>query len=325
MQAQDYSGVLWSIGLRSTHLTRADVEQAISDGSIVRTWPMRGTLHFLAASDVRWMLALLAPRSLQAAAGRYRQLELDEQTFTRAAGILERVLENGAHLTRAELFAALEADGIRTLGQRGIHILGWAAQNALICQGPMRGKQPTFVLLDRWAPPAEEIPRDEALARLALRYLAGHGPATDADLARWSGITLTDARAAISANSADLTEVKLDGVAYWSPRSPAPRSKAIQGGYLLPGFDEYILGYRDRGAGIAADHQTRIVPGLNGVFKPTVIVEGRVVGTWSRTLTRSSGSVAIVLFPECVDAQSADLSRAIDRLAAFHQVPMRVE
>jgi hypothetical protein len=198
MQAQDYAGAKWSIGLRSISLTDTAVDEAIASCAIVRTWPMRGTLHFLASEDVRWMLALLAPRAISAAAGRRRQLEIDDDTTARASRVLETLLAGASPMTRAEILAAFEASGIAAQDQRGIHLIGWAAQSGLICQGSMRGKQSTFALLDEWIRSGPTLPRDEALARLAIRYLTSHGPATAADLAWWSGLTLTDSRAAIT-------------------------------------------------------------------------------------------------------------------------------
>ena len=153
LQAQDYSGALWSIGLRMASATEHDIEAAIADHTIVRTWPMRGTLHFVAANDVRWLLALLTPRMIAETAGRYRQLELDEATFARSQELFAKALQGGKQLTREEMQQLLEQANIATAGQRGYHLLVRAAQDGLICFGVPRGKQQTFTLLDEWVPP----------------------------------------------------------------------------------------------------------------------------------------------------------------------------
>ncbi len=216
MQAQDYLGALWAVGLRTAACTRADVERALADRQIVRTWPMRGTLHFVAAEDVRWMLELLTPKVIERAAGRRGQLGLDDETVRRAGELFAAALSDAKALTRAEMMGVLEAGGIRTDGQRGYLLLWHHAQRGLLCFGPARGKQQTFVLLDRWVAPAPPVPREEALARIARRYFEGHGPATVEDLARWSGLTLTDARAGLAAVQPELRRTTLEGVEYWS-------------------------------------------------------------------------------------------------------------
>ena len=171
VQAQDYLGALWAIGLRMKAATEKTIEQAICDRKIIRTWPMRGTLHFVAPEDVRWMLALLTPRIITNAARRHRQLELDAATFARSEILFTKALQGGRQLTRPEMMDVLEQDGISTAGQRGYHILWRAAQTGLICFGPRRGKQDTFLLLDDWLPDGKALSRDKSLAE----YLAGRG------------------------------------------------------------------------------------------------------------------------------------------------------
>ncbi len=166
MQAQDYAGTLWSIGLRLQGAIVADVEQAIAERTIVRTWPMRGTLHFVAAADVRWLLKLLAPRVIAGSARRHHQLELEEAIFARSRTLFADALQGGQQLARSALLQILEAAGISTAGQRGYHILWRLAQEGLICCGPMAGKEQTFVLLEEWLPPAPERDREAALARI---------------------------------------------------------------------------------------------------------------------------------------------------------------
>ncbi len=323
MQAQDYTGALWAIGLRLPAATQADVEQAIADRTILRTWPLRGTLHFVAAADVRWLLELLGSRAAASRAGRLRQLELDGATLARSGNVIVRALEGGKQWSRSALFAELEAAGIATAGQRGYHILGHFAQHGLICFGVHEGKQPTFVLLEEWAPQARRLARDEALAELAARYFTSHGPATLQDFVAWSGLTITDARAGI-ALAAQLIQEESGGVAYWmaqtmSAPSPAPEV------YLLPGFDEYMLGYRDRSAALDPQHAAKITPGSNGVFQPTVVIDGQVVGVWKRTLKKASVRIDVAPFAAVGEDAVDGIVAAAARYSHFIGQPVNLQ
>jgi hypothetical protein len=318
MQAQDYAGALYSIALRTPDLTREAVEKAIIDRQIVRTWPMRGTLHFLAAEDARWMVRLLAPRAVAAAAGRRRQLELDDITIAKAQEIIIRALEGGKCLTRNELCSRLDQGGIATAGQRGIHILHYLAEMTLLCFGPHDGKQPTFVLMDEWLPGAPEKSREEALQELAGRYFTSHGPASLRDFAGWGHMTMGDARLGIELASSVLASEEINGIQYWFSPTVVPAKSAT---HLLPGFDEYILGYKDRSAVLPPEFSDRIVPGNNGMFLPTLIIDGQVAGTWRRVTRTRSQTVAITPFVPLTSKQTATIDIAVRRYEAYSGVP----
>jgi hypothetical protein len=284
MQAQDYNGALWSIGLRLPGFTRTDVEQAILDRTIVRTWPMRGTLHFVPAADIHWMLKLLTPKVISGSAGRHRQLELDEAVFLQARKLITSALEGNKILSRSELFGVLEQGGISPAGQRGYHILGYLAQQQVICFGPHNEKQPTFVLLDEWIPTSKELSRDEALQTLTERYFTSHGPATLQDYVNWTGLTLTDARNGLKLACAALQKLTVDNKEYWmSIHTPEIEEQPPQA-YLLSGFDEFMLGYKDRSAALSLEYTNKICPGNNGVFYPTLVFAGQVCGTWKSAI-----------------------------------------
>lgn len=321
MQAQDFLGALWSIGLRMATTpalpTEVLIEQAIADRTIIRTWPMRGTIHFVAAQDVRWLLQLLTPRQIQQAAGRYRQLELDDALFTQSQTIFVQALQGGNELTRDELMQALEDAGIATTGQRGYHLLGRAAQDGLICFGARSGKQQTFVLLDEWVPSTPPLTREEALAALARRYFTGHGPATVHDLARWAGITVTDAKLGLAAIQYELQQETIDGQAYWLSQTIPTATSDVAPVYLLPGFDEFVLGYGDRSAVLDPLFADRICPGGNGIFSPTVVVDGRILGTWRRMLKKNQVTVELMPFATFGPTAEAVLAAAAARYGEF--------
>lgn len=298
MQAQDYPGAVTSVALRTRERSRAGVEAALDAGEVVRSWPMRGTLHLTPAVDLPWMLATTAPRMLTSTARRRGELGLDDAELARARAEAERALAGGGRLTRAELMGLWEAAGLAPAGGRGYHLLFHLALTGVLCYGPVRGTEQEIVLLPEWVPQPVRMERDEALAEWALRFFRSHGPATVQDLARWAGITVTDARRGAAAASSSLTGVVLDGVTLLlDPRTPellAAHRRDARGVLLLPGFDELILGYANRTHTLARDHENLVVPGGNGVFAPTVVADGRVVGTWrhagrgaKRTLTTS--------------------------------------
>ena len=325
MQAQDYLGTLWAVGLRLRGSTEASIEQALDDRTIVRTWPMRGTLHIVASADVRWMLDLLAPRRLAQSAGRRRQLGIDETTLARSREVCGAALQGGKQLSRAAMFALLQSHGIATVGQRGIHILGHLAQEGLLCLGSRAGKQFTFALLQDWAPGARTMEPDAARCELARRYFTGHGPATVQDFAWWTGQTLGDARRALAGASDHLVQAQIDGKTYWMGPAPAPQEAPASAVYLLPGFDEYMLGYHDRSAVLSPEHAPQIHPGANGMLHATLVVDGRIQGVWRRTLKKKSVLVTISPFGTLDRGQKQAAEAAAARYAAFLGLSLELE
>lgn len=323
VQAQDYLGALWALGLRTKSAREEAVEKAIADRTVVRTWPMRGTLHFVAPADIRWMLALLAPRAIAGQRGRHRQLELDQAAFDRSRDFLTRALEGGRQLTRDALYDILEASGVSTAGQRGIHILARLAQEGLLCFAARQGKQQTFALLEEWVPAARKLERDEALAELAGRYFTSHGPATVQDFTWWSGLTVADARTGIELAGSHLERETINSQDYWlAAAEPAARPESSTA-WLLPPFDEYTVAYKDRSA-VLDPAQGGVISG-NGIFYPVVILDGRVAGTWKRVFKK--GTVVIILSPfaPLKKKEREAVAAAAERYGAFHGLPTVVE
>ena len=317
MQAQDFVGAKWSIGLRAPGVTDAMVEQALADRTIIRTWPLRGTLHFVAPDDVRWMLALLASRVLAASKGRWQALGLNDKLFAQSRKVFLQALRGGQQLTRNEMHQVLERAKISTAGQRGYHLLWRNAQEGLICFGALRGKQQTFVLLDEWVPPAKPLEREEALAKLVLRYFTSHGPATVKDFVRWSGLTIKDAQAGIEMSVSQLASDVVDGKTYWmAPRMSAlpVQSPVVR---LLPGFDEYILGYTERDPILDPMHARTIYSGLNLLFNPTIVIDGQIQGTWKRLIRKETVDLSLYPFKKSNRAEAQALRRATQRYGEF--------
>lgn len=322
VQAQDYLASLWAVGLRMQQATDATIEQAIADRTIVRTWLMRGTLHFVAAADVRWMLKLLTPRVIAGSAARFRELELDEAVFARSAELFVRALEGGRQLSRPAMFQVLEAAGIPSANQRGPHILGKLSQNGLLCFGTREGKQPSFALLDEWVPPAQAMERDEALAELTRRYFTAHGPAKVQDLMWWAGLNTAEVKAGLEMVKAELVQATWDGTTYWmaSSATPVEPNPSL---HLLPAFDEYLLGYRERTAVLDPEYKQRVVPGSNGVFYPIIVSNGRVVGTWKRTLKKRVVVVTPQPFAALSPTEHDAFATAAHRYGTFLGLPVQ--
>ncbi len=314
VQAQDYYGSLYALGLRLRQATEATIEQAIAERTIVRTWPMRGTIHYVPAEDLRWMLTLLARRRIPRNRSIYSRVGLSEDDFEQARKVLVRVLGGGKQLTRAEVYEALEKARLKTTPeQRGLHIIGYWAQMGLVCLGARRGRQPTITLLDDWVPDGRSLNGDEALAELARRYFTSHGPATLADFSWWSGLNAADARAGLQAARARLVPQTVDGRTYWSgPAADHPR-KPEADIHLLPAWDEFSVAYKDRSALVDPSLGKEIGYGLG----PSIICNGKLVGRWKRTLDRDEVSIQVELMSPLGRKERAGLTAAADRYGSF--------
>jgi hypothetical protein len=320
LQAQDFGGSLWAVGLRARGSTRTAVLAAMGRGEIVRTLPMRGTLHLVASEDLRWMLSLTAARTLRSAATRFRNLGLDRSTLDAAELIVRNSLAGGGSLARDEFMALLSANHIAPDGQRGYHVIFYLCQMGLVCWGPPRGTQQALVLVDEWIPPAPDRDRQELLESFALRYFASHGPATERDFAWWTKLTLADVRAAISELGDRLVSLSHGGADYLIPAATieaAGRGRLGSSVHALPGFDEYLLGYQDRSIALADEHFLSIVPGNNGIFLPMVVAQGEIVGTWRRVAKSKEAAIAPEHFAEADPALEAGFRRAAGDYARF--------
>lgn len=315
MQAQDAASASWALGVRLPDRLEATITDAVATRSIVRTWALRGTLHLVAASDVRWLLAVAGPAMLSRTAARFRALGLDTAALGRVDGAIFESLQGGRCFTRAELFAALAAQGIDTTGPRGNYILYGAAWRGTICLGNAPARQPAYVLLDEWLPQVPALPRAQALEELALRYFRSHGPATLRDFAWWAGLNLRDARAGLDGAAGCLREFRIGEECSWA----APESHAAEAAstvHLLPAFDEYFLGYADRSAVLSPRHFPAVMT-TNGIFRPTVLHEGRVVGTWSRSVKKTGVHIALTTFQPLDRKAKNALGDAAQRHAEF--------
>jgi hypothetical protein len=321
VQSQDFTGAKWALGARLRSSSDARVERAFDEGTILRTHLLRPTWHFVLPADIRWLLDLTAPRIKTAMRYRHRQLELDARTFRRASAALKRALESAGAATRDELRQALRAAGIRSLGvERMTHIMMWAELDGLVCSGPRKGKQFTYALLDARAPRARPRARDEALAELAARYFASHGPATVQDFAKWAGLTVADARAGLEDVKSGLRGEVVERREYWFPPSRTARIESPHA-HLLSIYDEYISGYKDRGAIVAPEDARRLV-GMGNALTSVIAIDGRIVGTWKRRVSAREVSVEPRFFASPAASTRRAVKRAADRYGEFLGLPV---
>jgi hypothetical protein len=316
VQAQEYPGAKWALALRMRRTTDSSVERAFAAGEILRTHVLRPTWHFVAPADIRWMLALTAPRVRVATATYDRRLGIDAAVIKRSNKAIARALKGGRQLTRQELKAALQKAGVAADGtQRLAHLVMHAELDAVVCSGALRGKQFTYALLDERAPDGRVLPREEALAELTRRYFTSHGPAQLQDFVWWSGLTTSDARAGLEMAARQLADDVINGKRYFfssSMRTVAPPARAA---HLLPPYDEYLIAYRDRSAALDVDFWKPIAD--RDPFSSTIVVDGQVVGGW-RAVARNGKVIATLNLP--VRLKKADdrlIADAVRRFAAF--------
>jgi hypothetical protein len=325
VQAQDFPGAKWALTLRTADADDAQAQRAYDEGRILRTHVLRPTWHFVSAADIRWLLELSGPRVHALNAYYYRYHGLDSRVAKRSNALIVKALERGKHLTRAELGKALGALAgsaqTRGGGERLASLLMRAELDGLICSGTMRGKQHTYALIEERAPRSAKLSRDEALALLARRYVEGHGPAQARDLAWWSGLALREATRALEACGGSLTRTTLEGKTYFlSPTPPVARrrSPAV---HLLPYYDELVVAFKDRGALVDS-----AVPAKSSVtLSPSVLVDGRIVGGWRRTLGEREVAIVAQLFRPLSSAEHKGLARAAARYASSLGLAGRLE
>jgi hypothetical protein len=315
VQSQDFGPAKWSVAERTGGVGDAAIDRAFADGAILRTHVLRPTWHFVLPADIRWMLALTAPRVHALNAYYYRQLGLDDAVLERCNGLLVGALQGGAQRTRKQLAVTLEGAGVALGGFRLAYLLMNAELGGIVCSGAPRGKQQTYALLEERAPQATSRSRDQALAELTLRYYTSHGPATVKDFGWWSSLTAADIKRGLEMVAARLQHEVVDGVAYWfagSAPSARPASPTV---HLLQGYDEYIVGYSQSKS--LLNLAGRSLPQAGPVFNGVAILDGQVAGHWKRTLNRDTVAFEVALYEPFDDAQAKALQAAADRHGEF--------
>jgi hypothetical protein len=302
--------------------TDDDIDQAFADGAILRTHLLRPTWHFVTPADIRWMLALTSQRVHAANAFMYRKLELDNTIFRRSNATLAKALRGGKQLTRDELREVLQRSGIATDDRlRLAYIMVFAELEGVVCSGARRGKQFTYALLDERAPYTKTLEREEALAELTGRYFVSRGPATVQDFAKWSGLTVSDARRGLEGVKAQLRHEVVDGKEYWLSTSAASTEDISPTAYLLSIYDEYISGYKDRSAVGGAEVGAKLTS-MGNDLSNIIVVDGQIVGTWKRALRRDAVVIETNLLTRLTRAENRAVSLAAQRYGEFLERPV---
>ena len=320
VQAQDYAAAKWALAIRARGLREADIDAAIDAGAIVRTHVLRPTWHFVAPDDLRWMLALTAPRIRAAMATYFRKFDLDSAVLAKSRRAIARALAGRRYLTRRELADVLRSKRIVTDGLRRVFMMIDAEIEGIICSGPRRGNTLTYALADDRLPSGRAFSRDQALGELACRYFTSHGPAMLIDFAWWSGLSARDARSAIEAVVPPLEKETIDQRTYWfaDGRPSQPRRAATV--HLLPAFDEYLVAYQNRDV-IVDGIMSRLPLSRADLLSNRVIVDGFAAGAWKRTIG-SAGVTLEITLAESVGRQVKQALRVeAERYGAFLEKP----
>ena len=321
VQAQDFNAAKWAVGLRMLRATEPEIDDAYNEGKILRTHLMRPTWHFVAPEDIRWLLQLTAPRVDQRCTPNYRKLELDGPLFKRSSKVLIAALKGGKHLTRSELKTVLNRSGIASDDPiRLAHIMIRAELDGVVCSGARKGKQFTYALLEERVAATKPLTRDEALAKLARRFFSSHGPATLQDFIWWSGLIASDAQQAIGLVERHLCEELVQKKIYWKPKTPREKRSGLSTylAHLLPAYDEYNVAYKDRQ--VVLDEDTRELSKW-GLLSPTIVINGKVVGTWKSTKDQKSVKIEMNPARPLSKPERLAVAEAAERYAAFLAVP----
>lgn len=326
VQAQDYSGAKWGLAQRIRGVTDASMEQEIDEGRILRTHVLRPTWHFVAAEDLRWMLGLTAPRVTVVNANYGRHLGLDRSAFRRSNAVLTKVLAGGNFLTRTQLRVELERARVKIPTSQHLgHVMMQAELDAVVCSGPRRGKQFTYALLEERAPPSAVRSRDEALLELTRRYFGTRGPATPHDYAWWSGLTVRDAKRGIDIVGRELEPATLGGKRYWISAAASAPPRAKRTVHLLPNYDEYFIGFRDRSAFGSRIGHTAPITGGTALIPHVIVIDGQLVGAWKRTIENDHVRVALSLMTTLTAGEQTALREAVRRFGTFLGTPVTID
>lgn len=316
MQAQDYAMAKWGIGIRLPQSTDQQIEAALDKGEIIRTHILRPTWHFVSPDDIYWMLTLTAPQVKALMKFNNKQLGLTEAIYARSNKLIEKALEKNKHLTKDALMDVVQRAKIDVSDIRSSHLLVRAELDGIICNGARKDNKITYALLEERVRKPKPISREEALARLAERYFASHGPATIKDFSWWSGLNITDSRKALESVKDKLVSVVVSDETYWLSEAFMDAGKGKPAAYLLPAFDEYIISYKNRSAAIELAHEPATFT-KNGIFKSTIVVNGKVTGVWKRTVVKDKVEIEPFFFKPHSKASEALIAKASKKYGMF--------
>jgi hypothetical protein len=296
IQAQDYAMAKWAIGSRCD-ATEKEIEEAINSGKIIRTHILRPTWHFVAADDIHWMLDVSGPQVKRIILAETKKHGYDEKEFGKINSAIEKILAGNNHLTRDEIIQELSLKKVSgEYHLSPVLIMMYAELDGLVCNGIMKGKQMTYSLLEeKVAKPATKLTKEDGLAKLAKRYFESHGPATLSDFSWWSGFSPTLCKTVIHSIASELNSVEINNQTYWFGTDLSLENSFRESVHFLPAFDEILISYKNREASILLEHQSKAFT-KNGIFKPVILENGKVIGTWKRTIKKDHAKIETQFF-----------------------------
>nr|WP_315197741.1 winged helix DNA-binding domain-containing protein [uncultured Flavobacterium sp.] len=324
IQAQDYAMAKWAIGSRC-NATEKNIEEAINSGKIIRTHILRPTWHFVAADDIHWMLAVSAPQVKKITNAAAKKYGFDTKKLDQINALIEKILAGNNHLTRDEIMRELDIK--KSFGQdfSSAIIMMNAELDGLVCNGERKGKQVTYALLEeRVRKPKTTFSKEEALAKLAKRYFESHGPATFLDFSWWSGFPPTMAKLVINSIESELNSVSINNQKYWFGTDFSEVDNFCESVHFLPAFDEILISYKTRDASILLEHQPKAFT-KNGIFKPIILENGKVIGIWKRTFKKDHAKIETQFFSALDETKKATLFEAIKPFENYLETKIIIE
>ncbi|WP_348824950.1 winged helix DNA-binding domain-containing protein [Flavobacterium aestuarii] len=323
VQAQDYAMAKWAVGSRGS-ATEKEVEEAVNSGKIIRTHILRPTWHFVSADDIYWMLDISGPVVKRLFASMARQHGYDDKKLDQVNSAIEKLLAGNNHLTRDEIM--LELNIHKASGDLSPVIIMMNAElDGLVCNGRMKGKKITYALLGERVPkPKSALTKEEALAKLAKRYFESHGPATLPDFSWWSGFSQTSAKLAINSIESELNSIEINNQKYWFGTNIPNVGDFRESVHFLPAFDEILISYKNREASILLEHQSKAFTN-NGIFKPIILENGKVIGDWKRTIKKDHVKIETRFFSAVDESKKRILFEAIKPFEDYLETKISIE
>lgn len=324
MQAQDYAMAKWAVGSRCDASEKV-IEEAINSAQIIRTHILRPTWHFVSADDIYWMLDLSGPQVKRIVTSYVKKYGYDAKKLDQTNAAIQKILAGNNHLTREEIMQELSITKTPSPDHLSGPIMMYAELDGLVCNGKMKGKQMTYALLEERVPKTQgRLTQEEGLAKLALRYFESHGPATLLDFSWWSGFSPTSCKKIINAIELQLNSITIEDQKYWFKNDISTEDDFRESIHFLPAFDEILISYKSREASILPEHQPKAFTN-NGIFKPIILENSKVIGTWKRTIKKDHAKIETQFFNETENHKKAILFEGIKPFENYLGTKIQIE
>lgn len=324
MQAQDYAMAKWAVGSRCDASEKA-IEEAINSAQIIRTHILRPTWHFVSADDIYWMLDLSGPQVKRIVTSYVKKYGYDAKKLDQTNAAIQKILAGNNHLTREEIMQELSITKTPSPDHLSGPIMMYAELDGLVCNGKMKGKQMTYALLEERVPKTQgRLTQEEGLIKLALRYFESHGPATLLDFSWWSGFSPTSCKNIINAIELQLNSITIEDQKYWFKNNISTEDDFRESIHFLPAFDEILISYKSREASILPEHQPKAFTN-NGIFKPIILENSKVIGTWKRTIKKDHAKIETQFFNETENHKKAILFEGIKPFENYLGTKIQIE